>query len=82
MVILIYVLSCSEKIVLVFMDLFLGAARKILISPEEFLQHSHSKAETLIFFFLYIIPWLLLNSKVLHLISQSLLNLTAPADTF
>lgn len=81
MVILSYVLSCSEKIVLVFMDLFLGAARKILISPEEFLQHSHSKAETLIFF-LYMIPWLLLNSKVLHLISQSLLNLTAPANTF
>ena len=50
MVILICVLSCNEKIVLVFMDLSLGAAKKILISPEEFLQHSYSKAETLIFF--------------------------------
>ena len=33
-------------------------------------------------FFLYFVPWLLLNSKVLGLISPSPLNLIAPANTF
>ena len=55
-------------------------AAKILISPEEFLQHSQSQEK--LWLFLYLVPWLLLNSKVLGLINPSLLNLTAPANTF
>ena len=58
----------------------LGAA-KILISPEEFLQHSQSQDKTLIFFFV-LSSWLLLNSKVLGFISPSPLNPIAPANTF